>query len=168
MKSYFCESSNANGVATIVERPWTSGKWRLTPRPDGAQTVCLEDSFKVNDGNGTDSLVVFRHRHWCVAASKDRSVIGWVLLAAVFSFFALIVVAVLPSQKAPAIVAGGELATPETHVRCPDCKELVRADAVVCYHCHRSLTPSRPESVARSSRYAYDFGARLGKAFRRA
>jgi len=103
-----------------------------------------------------------------VAASKDRSVIGWVLLSALFSFFALIVVAVLPSQKPTAVVAGSENATSETHVRCPDCKELVRADAVVCYHCHRSLTPSRPESVARSSRYAYESGARLGNAFRRA
>jgi hypothetical protein len=103
-----------------------------------------------------------------VAASKGRRVIGWVLLAALFSFFALIVVAVLPSQKTAAVVAGGEIATPETHVRCPDCKELVRADAVVCYHCRRSLTPGTPEPVARSSRYAYEFGARLGKAFRRA
>jgi hypothetical protein len=103
-----------------------------------------------------------------VAANKDRNVFGWVLLAALFSFFALIVVAVLPSQKTAAVVAGGEIATPETHVRCPDCKELVRADAVVCYHCRRSLTPGTPEPVARSSRHAYEFGARLGKAFRRA
>lgn len=99
-----------------------------------------------------------------VAAGKDRSVIGWVLLASVFSFLALIVVAVLPSQKTVPVVAGGEVATPETHVRCPDCKELVRADAVVCYHCHRSLTPT---PLRKPSRSAYDFGARLGKALRR-
>src|ERR1700687_1712691 len=77
-----------------------------------------------------------------VAASKDRSVIGWVLMAAIFSLFALIAVGVLPSQKTAPVVAGGEVATPATHVRCPDCKELVRADALVCYHCHRNLTPS--------------------------
>ena len=29
-----------------------------------------------------------------------------------------------------------------THVRCPDCKELVRKDAVVCRHCGCRLVPS--------------------------
>jgi len=32
----------------------------------------------------------------------------------------------------------------------------------------RSFDTSRRESIARSSRYAYELGARLGKAFRRA
>jgi hypothetical protein len=34
-----------------------------------------------------------------------------------------------------------ERPTPETHVRCPDCKELVRKDANVCKHCGCRLTP---------------------------
>lgn len=31
--------------------------------------------------------------------------------------------------------------TPETHVRCPDCAELVRREARVCKHCHCKLIP---------------------------
>jgi len=31
--------------------------------------------------------------------------------------------------------------TPESHVRCPECKELVRKDAKVCKHCGTKLIP---------------------------
>jgi hypothetical protein len=31
--------------------------------------------------------------------------------------------------------------TPDTHVRCPDCKELVLKEANVCKHCHCKLMP---------------------------
>lgn len=34
------------------------------------------------------------------------------------------------------------LVTPETHVRCPDCRELVRMDARVCKHCGAKLVPT--------------------------
>jgi zinc-ribbon domain len=33
------------------------------------------------------------------------------------------------------------IVSPDTHVRCPDCKELVRKDANVCKHCHAKLIP---------------------------
>lgn len=33
------------------------------------------------------------------------------------------------------------IATPETHVRCPDCRELVRRDANKCKHCGVRLIP---------------------------
>lgn len=33
------------------------------------------------------------------------------------------------------------IATPETHVRCPDCRELVRKDARKCRHCGTGLVP---------------------------
>lgn len=32
-----------------------------------------------------------------------------------------------------------ERPTPETHVRCPECKELVRMDATTCAHCGTKL-----------------------------
>lgn len=32
--------------------------------------------------------------------------------------------------------------TAETHVRCPDCKELVLKEARVCKHCHAKLIPA--------------------------
>ena len=38
-------------------------------------------------------------------------------------------------------VADAEAPTPQTHVRCPDCRELVRKDARRCKHCGIGLTP---------------------------
>ena len=32
-------------------------------------------------------------------------------------------------------------ATPDTHVRCPDCRELVLKNALVCKHCGCKLVP---------------------------
>jgi membrane protein implicated in regulation of membrane protease activity len=71
-----------------------------------------------------------------VAASKGRSLIGWLLLGALFSVLAFIVVAVMPALKRNA----GE-PDPDTHVKCPDCRELVRMDARKCKHCGCSLVP---------------------------
>ena len=34
-----------------------------------------------------------------------------------------------------------EQPTPDTHVHCPDCRELVRKDAKICKHCRCQLTP---------------------------
>lgn len=34
--------------------------------------------------------------------------------------------------------------TPDTHVRCPDCRELVFKDARVCKHCNATLEPQKP------------------------
>ena len=46
-----------------------------------------------------------------------------------------IIVAALQQRKDP------EQPTPDTHVRCPDCRELVRKDARLCKHCRTQLTP---------------------------
>jgi hypothetical protein len=37
--------------------------------------------------------------------------------------------------------------SPDTHVRCPDCKELVRKEATVCKHCGCKLRP-QPETMS--------------------
>ena len=37
--------------------------------------------------------------------------------------------------------AGPVVATPETHVRCPDCREFVLRDARKCKHCGSALVP---------------------------
>ena len=50
----------------------------------------------------------------------------------------------VPAERYRAIAAyfgWSEVATPETHVRCPDCRELVRMDARKCKHCGCTLTP---------------------------
>ena len=39
------------------------------------------------------------------------------------------------------MIIGPATVTPRTHVRCPDCRELVRADARKCKHCGVELIP---------------------------
>lgn len=72
-----------------------------------------------------------------IASSKGRSGLGVFLLSLVLSpLFGIIVALVMKSntdlRDAP---------SPKTHVRCPDCKELVRKDAVKCKHCGTRLVP---------------------------
>ena len=58
--------------------------------------------------------------------------------------------------------------TPETHVRCPDCKELVRHDAIRCKHCGVGLTPAAPVATPLQSRpvpQPLGLGYRLGRAW---
>lgn len=69
-----------------------------------------------------------------IGVAKGRSGFAWAILGLLFGLFALIVVACLPriSRGRP---------TPQTHVKCPDCKELVLKDARVCKHCRCRLVP---------------------------
>lgn len=76
-----------------------------------------------------------------IAGAKGRGTGNWFVLGCIFGIFAVIVVALLSSIKPPTVIAGGEIATEKTHVRCPDCRELVRNDARKCKHCGVALTP---------------------------
>ncbi len=77
-----------------------------------------------------------------IAGSKNRSVGGWFFLGLIFPLVGLLCAAFFPALPKPGTaVAGAEIATTETHVRCPDCRELVRKDARKCKHCGTSLTP---------------------------
>jgi hypothetical protein len=71
-----------------------------------------------------------------IASSKGRSAFGWFLIGALFGIFALLLVVVLPSLK-----RDPNAPTPDTHVKCPDCRELVIRDARKCKHCGVSLIP---------------------------
>lgn len=72
-----------------------------------------------------------------LAARRGRSGFGWFLIALLFSpLIGFIFVLVLPSK---AVAAGTP--TPEAHVKCPDCRELVLRDARKCKHCGCSLIP---------------------------
>lgn len=62
-----------------------------------------------------------------VASVKGRSVFGWFLLGFLFNIFAAVLVILMPSLKGNP--------TPDTHLICPDCAELVRKEAKVCKHC---------------------------------
>ena len=83
-----------------------------------------------------------------VASSKGRSTFGWFVLGCLISIFALILVALLPSLKAPPQSAGAP--SPHTHVRCPDCKEFVLNEARVCKHCGAKLVPQSELVVMQS------------------
>ena len=75
-------------------------------------------------------------------ASRGRSGFGWFLLAAVISpLLALILLVLLPSLKTVV-----QKPTPETHVKCPDCRELILKDARVCRYCGVRLTPASEQS----------------------
>jgi hypothetical protein len=70
------------------------------------------------------------------AASRGRSGLGWFFLGSLFSVLALLAVLVMPSLK-----RDPNAPSPETHVRCPDCAELVLKEAKVCKHCNCKLMP---------------------------
>lgn len=57
--------------------------------------------------------------------------LGWTALG----WLAALVWSVSAVQKTPSEP------TPETHVKCPDCAELVRREAKVCKHCGAKLVP---------------------------
>lgn len=72
-----------------------------------------------------------------IAGSRGRSGLGWFVLSLLLSpLLGLILVALLPSALTP---EGAP--TPETHVKCPDCRELVLKEARVCKHCGCRLIP---------------------------
>lgn len=78
-----------------------------------------------------------------IASSKGRSGFLWLIIGAMFGIFALVLVAAMPRITPPApILAGQEVATADTHVKCPDCAELVKKEARVCRHCGCALKPS--------------------------
>ena len=78
-----------------------------------------------------------------VASSKGRFGFGYFLLSVLISpLIAGFMVLAMPNLNAQTVVASAEeKATPETHVRCPDCRELVIKDARKCKHCGTALTP---------------------------
>lgn len=45
------------------------------------------------------------------------------------------------SHNKGAVFVNQDVATIETHVKCPDCAELIRKEAKVCKHCGLRLTP---------------------------
>lgn len=72
-----------------------------------------------------------------LAARRGRSVFGWFLISIFFTpLVGFVFLLVLPSK---AIAPGHP--TPETHVKCPECRELVLRDARKCKHCGTALIP---------------------------
>ncbi|EMW2000161.1 MULTISPECIES: zinc ribbon domain-containing protein [Morganellaceae] len=57
----------------------------------------------------------------CVAASKDRSFLGWCLLSLVISPLISLIILLIVGEGNYAI--------------CPKCKEKVKSEASICKHC---------------------------------
>jgi len=75
------------------------------------------------------------------ANSRGRSAIGWFLLSLLISpLLSLIFLALASNLKAEAVTKAGQ-PSPDTHVKCPDCAELVLNEARVCKHCGCKLIP---------------------------
>lgn len=78
------------------------------------------------------------------AHTKGRTAFGWTMLSLFLSpLIGGFIVAVLPKTgdaAAPRDEAGNPM-TSATHVRCPDCRELIRRDASKCKHCSTALVP---------------------------
>lgn len=51
---------------------------------------------------------------------------------------------VIALKKNTSKSADPETPNPATHVRCPECRELIRADAKLCKHCGTRLSPIEP------------------------
>lgn len=74
-----------------------------------------------------------------LADRRGRMGFGWFVLSVMFSpLLMLLLVLVLRDASLP--VATVDI-TPQ--VRCPDCRELVRADALKCKHCGSALSTKR-------------------------
>ena len=72
----------------------------------------------------------------------------WTFAPAIFSFFEAIFL-FMKSEEAfnaeynqgAVAFQNGERVSPDTHVKCPDCAELVKREARVCKHCGCRLVP---------------------------
>ncbi len=81
------------------------------------------------------------------AASRGRSGFGWFLLSILISpLIALILLLLMPSKA-----ARPDEPNPDTHVRCPDCAELVLAEARVCKHCGCKLVPASEQAARKQA-----------------
>lgn len=71
------------------------------------------------------------------ANARGRSGLGWFAL----SLLVTPLIAGLLLLLMPVLRPGTNTPTPLTHVKCPDCRELVLKDASRCKHCGITLIP---------------------------
>lgn len=77
-----------------------------------------------------------------IADARGRSVPGWAVGGFIFGPFAILLVALLPpiAPSEQQQIEAGNLQ------KCPECAELVRAEAVKCRHCGAALHNRQPEA----------------------
>lgn len=79
-----------------------------------------------------------------IASGRGRSGFGWFLLACLISPLLAGIILLLSAN----LRRQAERPNPSTHVKCPDCKELILKEAHVCRYCGCKLAvPSLPQAV---------------------
>jgi len=83
---------------------------------------------------------------WVGASSKGRFGFGWFLLAIIISpLIAGLLVLVLPSRRPqPVTIVQASQGQPNNLKRCPECAEVVQADARICRFCRHEFYPAQP------------------------
>ena len=78
-----------------------------------------------------------------VAEVKNHHSSGLVFLVNLLAGWTLIgwIAALIWAGSGPFRSASGSVVTRQTHVRCPDCAELVLREAKICKHCGCKLKP---------------------------
>lgn len=72
-----------------------------------------------------------------LAVKRGRGGVAWFFVAVLLSpLIGALLLLVLPNKAEV-----GATPTPETHVKCPECRELVLKDARKCKHCGSALVP---------------------------
>lgn len=71
-----------------------------------------------------------------IAASFNRSGFGYFVLSALLSPLLGIIVLLIAGKRQDT-----QAPNPSTHVKCPECRELVLKDARKCKHCGCALVP---------------------------
>jgi len=78
-----------------------------------------------------------------IASNKGRSGVGVFFLSVLLSpLIGIIVALVMKSKRDMDREAVDDAPSARTHTRCPECKELVRKDAIKCKHCGAHLEAS--------------------------
>lgn len=72
-----------------------------------------------------------------IAQFKNYNGPLWFILGFFFPVVAPVVIIFFKQT----LTAENSTPTPKTHVKCPDCKELVRKEAIKCKHCSCTLVP---------------------------
>ncbi|MFY3148486.1 hypothetical protein ACOTF6_09420 [Achromobacter xylosoxidans] len=93
-----------------------------------------------------------------MASGRGRSGFGWFILACLISPLVAGVFVLLVTNKA----AERGRPHPSTHIKCPDCKELILKDARVCRFCGCELAPpptAAPQEESSLMQELHDTGA---------
>lgn len=76
-----------------------------------------------------------------LASSRGRSGFGYFILALLVSPLLCGLLLLIIGKNASSEDSDGP--SPDTHVKCPDCRELILKDARVCKHCGCKLLPQQ-------------------------